>query len=452
MLRIATPWHSKLASRIEELESLLESTGEQAVLNGHKLTSLDRSMAIIEFDPEGNILDANENFLKTFGYSRASIIGKHHSMFVLKSHRTSPEYSSFWSRLKKGEFYSGEFVRLDSRGQQVCLYATYNPIFDEQGRVQRVIKVAIDTTQKKKEINELSSRNDLVERTFAVIQFSLDGTITNANENFLSVMGYSLDEIQGKHHSMFVEARYKHSKEYAEFWNQLRGGKLQSGEFLRIGQGGKEVYIQASYNPVFGMSGEITSIIKFASDITDAVHSRQRTAQVATSVAASVSEMTQTIREISANVTSTATLAKNAESLSDDARMGVENLDEQSRTIGKVVETIRDLAEQTNLLALNATIESARAGDAGRGFAVVASEVKELAKQTAKATQSIEQTVQMIQVSIAGVVTSTENITNSVASVSQNMVVISAAVEEQSVTMKSLADTAKELQQGNTDH
>jgi methyl-accepting chemotaxis protein len=442
MLRIATPWHSKLASRIEELESLLESTGEQAVLNGHKLTSLDRSMAIIEFDPEGNILDANENFLKTFGYSRASIIGKHHSMFVLKSHRTSPEYSSFWSRLKKGEFYSGEFVRLDSRGNQVCLYATYNPIFDEQGRVQRVIKVAIDTTQKKKEINELSSRNDLVERTFAVIQFSLDGTITNANENFLSVMGYSLDEIQGKHHSMFVEARYKHSKEYAEFWNQLRGGKLQSGEFLRIGQGGKEVYIQASYNPV----------LKFASDITDAVHSRQRTAQVATSVAASVSEMTQTIREISANVTSTATLAKNAESLSDDARMGVENLDEQSRTIGKVVETIRDLAEQTNLLALNATIESARAGDAGRGFAVVASEVKELAKQTAKATQSIEQTVQMIQVSIAGVVTSTENITNSVASVSQNMVVISAAVEEQSVTMKSLADTANELQQGNSNH
>jgi methyl-accepting chemotaxis protein len=265
-------------------------------------------------------------------------------------------------------------------------------------------------------------------------------------------MGYSLDEIKGKHHSMFVDARYKHSKEYVEFWNQLRDGKLQSGEFLRIGRGGKEVYIQASYNPVFGLSGEITSVVKFATDITDAVHNRQRTAQVATSVAASVSEMTQTIHEISANVTSTATLAKNAESLSDDARRGVENLDEQSRTIGKVVETIRDLAEQTNLLALNATIESARAGEAGRGFAVVASEVKELAKQTAKATQSIEQTVQMIQVSIAGVVASTENITNSVASVSQNMVVISAAVEEQSVTMKSLADTAKELQQGNIDH
>ncbi|MFN7290534.1 MAG: PAS domain-containing protein, partial [Pirellula sp.] len=244
MLRIATPWHSKLASRVEELESLLESTSEQAVLNGQKLTSLDRSFAIIEFDPEGNILDANENFLKTVGYSRANIIGKHHSMFVLKSHSTSTEYSSFWSRLKKGEFYSGEFVRLDSRGQEVCLYAKYNPIFDEQGRVQRVIKFAIDITQKKKEINELSSKNDLLERTFAVIQFSRDGTITNANENFLSVMGYSLDEIKGKHHSMFVDARYKQSKEYVEFWNQLRGGKLQSGEFLRIGRGGKEVYIQ----------------------------------------------------------------------------------------------------------------------------------------------------------------------------------------------------------------
>ncbi|MCU0713397.1 MAG: methyl-accepting chemotaxis protein [Pirellula sp.] len=156
--------------------------------------------------------------------------------------------------------------------------------------------------------------------------------------------------------------------------------------------------------------------------------------------------MTHTIREISNNVSSTATLAKEAESLSVDARRGVEELDGQSRTIGKVVETIRDLAEQTNLLALNATIESARAGEAGRGFAVVASEVKELAKQTSKATQSIEQTVRLIQDSISAVVSSTENISNSVANVSQNMLVISAAVEEQSVTMRSLTDTAQELQ------
>ncbi|MCU0719930.1 MAG: methyl-accepting chemotaxis protein [Pirellula sp.] len=160
--------------------------------------------------------------------------------------------------------------------------------------------------------------------------------------------------------------------------------------------------------------------------------------------------MTQTIREISSKVTSTAGLARDSEALSNEAREGVQSLDQQSRSIGKVVETIRELADQTNLLALNATIESARAGEAGRGFAVVASEVKELAKQTAKATQSIEQTVLLIQNSISGVVNSTEKISSGVANVSQNMVVISAAVEEQSVTMNSLADTASELQHADS--
>ncbi|XZE19719.1 methyl-accepting chemotaxis protein [Pirellulaceae bacterium SH449] len=403
-------------------------------------------MAIIEFDINGTILSANENFLATVGYSLDEIVGKHHRMFLRSEDARSSEYATFWSKLRSGEFFSGQFLRVNKRGEQVWIQATYNPVFGEDGQVKSIVKFASDVTEQKREWASLTSQLEAVNRCFAVIEFEVDGTIIRANDNFLDTVGYSMSEIQGKHHSMFAEASWRNSPEYSEFWRSLGRGEHHAGEYKRVGKGGKEVYIQASYNPVFGLNGEITSVIKFATNVTEAVVNRKTTTSVAHSVASSVSQMTQTIQEISGNVSSTASLAQDAENLASTAKTTVEQLDEQSRSIGKVVETIRELAEQTNLLALNATIESARAGEAGRGFAVVASEVKELAKQTAKATQSIEQTVQLIQGSIKGVVGSAEQISNSVASVSQNMVVISAAVEEQSVTMRSLADTAQELQ------
>ncbi len=351
-----------------------------------------------------------------------------------------------WARLREGEFLSGEFLRLNKAGEEICLRATYNPIFDSNRRVVGVIKYALNTTEDKRRNIELKGKDELVERVFAVIRFNADGTIVHANKNFLAAVGYRLEEIVGKHHSIFVDPEYRKSSEYREFWDGLRSGSLQSGEFRRIRRDGRDIFIQASYNPVFGLNGEVDSIVKFATDITASVETRKRTASVAHSVASSVSQMTQTIHEISGNVSSTAELAQTAESLAANAKFAVQQLNEQSRLIGKVVETIRELAEQTNLLALNATIESARAGDAGLGFAVVASEVKELAKQTSKATLSIEQTVHAIQDSIKTVVSSADQISTSVASVNYNMSVISAAVEEQSVTMKDLADTASELQ------
>lgn len=433
-------------SQISNLKSLLKLATSGGATKRQTLQALDSSLAVIEFNLDGTIVKANDRFLSAVGYSLDEIVGKHHRIFVSTDEAKSTEYDHFWSKLRRGQNISGEFLRRAKCGSNVSFQATYTPILNSKGLPIGVLKFATDTTESKTRVSELQSKNEMVEQTFAVIQFTTDGIITYANKNFLNTVGYTIEEIRGKHHSMFVDPDYRTSQEYKEFWNILRAGKFHSGEFRRVGRNGREIYIQASYNPIFGLNGEITSIVKFATDITKSVQNRNRSAQVATAVSSSVSEMTQTIRDISNNVSSTATLAKQAESLSVNARQGVEELDEQSRLIGKVVETIRDLADQTNLLALNATIESARAGEAGRGFAVVASEVKELAKQTSKATQSIENTVRLIQDSIASVVSSTEDISNGVANVSQNMTVISAAVEQQSTTMLSLADTAQELQ------
>ncbi len=433
-------------SQLSNLKSLFKLSGNSGATTRQTLQALDKSLAVIEFNLDGTIVKANNKFLSSVGYSLDELVGQHHRIFVSPEEAKSVEYDQFWSKLRRGQTVSGEFLQRAKCGSSVSFQATYTPILNSNGVPIGVLKFATDITENKTRISELQSKNDLVEQTFAVIQFSTDGIITYANKNFLNTVGYAFEEIRGQHHSMFVDPEYRSSQEYKEFWNILRAGRFHSGEFRRVGKNGKEIYIQASYNPIFGLDGEITSIVKFASDITKSVQNRNRSAQVANAVSSSVSEMTQTIRDISNNVSSTATLAKQAESLSVNARQGVEELDEQSRLIGKVVETIRDLADQTNLLALNATIESARAGEAGRGFAVVASEVKELAKQTSKATQSIENTVRLIQDSIASVVSSTEDISNGVANVSQNMTVISAAVEQQSTTMLTLADTAQELQ------
>jgi len=291
----------------------------------------------------------------------------------------------------------------------------------------------------------MRSRIDAMSRSAAVIEFELDGTIVNANENFLSLLGYTLGEVQGKHHSMFVNEAARRSPEYRDFWSKLNRGDFQTGVYNRITKSGREVWIQASYNPMFDANGRISRVVKFASDITAAYESRQQVTVVSDSISDSVSQFSQTITEISSNVNRTTSLSEEAKEIAISTCDAVKNLDQSSRVLGKIVEVIQELADQTNLLALNATIESARAGEAGRGFAVVASAVKDLAKQTAAATKNIESSVRDIQQNIAGVVTSTETISKSVSEVSVNMTTIAAAVEEQSVTMSSISRTADEL-------
>lgn len=227
-----------------------------------------RSQAVISFTTEGEILSANDNFLATMGYLESEVVGHHHRMFVDSDYANSQEYQDFWKKLKSGDVHSGEFCRISKDGEEIWIQATYNPVFDSQGNVDYVIKFATDITQQKHKNADYAGQITAINKSQAVIEFDLEGQILDANENFLAAMGYSLSEIKGQHHSMFVDPAYKLSAEYAAFWQSLRSGEHSEGEFKRLGKGGKEIWIRASYNPILDSNGKPFKVVKFATDVT----------------------------------------------------------------------------------------------------------------------------------------------------------------------------------------
>ena len=230
--------------------------------------ALNRSMAVIEFNMDGTIVRANENFLETMGYELDEVLGQHHSMFMPPDIFNKAEYEAFWEELRSGRFISGAMARRKKNGQMIWLEASYNPILDRNGKPKKVVKLASDITERRVERAMWQSVFRAIEKSQATIEFELDGTIISANQMFLDVMGYTLDEIKGKHHSIFVEPSYRDSKEYKDFWKTLNAGEFNSGEFKRVGKGGKEVWISASYNPVLDPVGRPFKVVKFATDIT----------------------------------------------------------------------------------------------------------------------------------------------------------------------------------------
>jgi methyl-accepting chemotaxis protein len=430
-------------SRIPAVETPAQNDA-QAVLD-----AFSRAQATIEFTPQGEIIDANENFLSVLGYTLGEIRGQHHRIFIDQAETKTPAYQQFWNDLARGKFNAGEFKRITKSGQEVWISASYNPVLDESGRVTKVVKIASDITATKQSALEQAALIDALSRSQAMIEFQPDGVIVKANDNFLTTLGYTADEVRGKHHRIFCDPTYTASGEYASFWNRLRQGEFFAGRFQRFGKGGREVWLLASYNPVLNTAGQVVRVVKLASDITKEVQAEQsnkKEAQaVGHSVATSTTEMAATIEEISKSVARTATLAQQAENHAQTSTSATDALQESSRAIGKVVGVIQELADQTNLLALNATIEAARAGENGRSFAVVANEVKELASETSNATQNIEQSVKEIQSRIAEVSESIRLITESVTEVSGNTNTVAAAIEEQSITMSELSKTAEGL-------
>ncbi|MCO4798809.1 MAG: PAS domain S-box protein [Colwelliaceae bacterium] len=233
-----------------------------------QIEAISKAQAVIEFNMDGTIITANENFLSTLGYSLEEVVGQHHSMFVEPDFKTSVEYKHFWESLNRGEYENKEYKRLGKGGKEVWIQASYNPILDLNGKPFKVVKFATDVTEQKLANANYSGQISAISKSQAVIEFNLDGTIITANDNFLSALGYTLNEIEGQHHSMFVEPAYKSSMEYQQFWQKLNRGEFDTGEYLRIGKGGREVWIQASYNPILDLNGDTIKVVKYATDIT----------------------------------------------------------------------------------------------------------------------------------------------------------------------------------------
>ncbi|KOP58423.1 chemotaxis protein [Pseudomonas coronafaciens pv. porri] len=372
-----------------------ELTAMKAEVDGLKglTNALEKSMAVVELGLDGKVLRANDKFLATMGYRAEELITKTHRDFCDPTLLRSREYADLWTSLKAGKFISGTFKRLNKNGHSVWLEASYNPVVDAQGNVFKVVKYALDVTERVMLENETNSKLAAVDRAMAICEFEPNGNVITANNNFLNVMGYALAEIKGKHHRSFCEPTLANSPEYSEFWRKLNHGEFIGDQFKRLGKHGRVVWLEATYNPVFDVDGKLYKIVKFASDITHRVEKQEADAHGA-SRAYHISAETEKVAEQGTLVIQETAreMRQIAENIGASAKL-VSQLGERSEQITAIVNTIRGIADQTNLLALNAAIEAARAGDQGRGFAVVADEVRQLAGRTSGSTAEIAEMI-----------------------------------------------------------
>lgn len=414
----------------------------RSMTDASKIAAISRAQAVIEFKPDGTIVTANENFCKSLGYSLAEIQGKHHSLFVAPAERDSAAYREFWAKLNRGDYQAGEFKRIGKGGAEVWILASYNPLLDESGKPYGVVKFATDVTAEKLNNADLAGQIAAIDKAQAVIEFNMDGTIITANTNFLGTLGYSLAEIKGKHHSMFVEPSERDGAAYREFWAALNRGQYQAAEYKRIGKGGKEVYIQASYNPILDLNGKPFKVVKYATETTKQVLARmgnERVRGMMESVAAGSEELNASVREISEAMTKSRETAMSAVDQVASADAQAQRLTEAAQAMSGIVELINNITGQINLLALNATIESARAGEAGRGFAVVASEVKSLANQAKQATDKIGHEIGSLNGISGDVVHALGSIKQAINNVSEYVTSTAAAIEEQSTVTNEMS-------------
>ena len=370
------------------------------------LSALDKSLAIIEFDPGGTILWANDCFCKVVGYAPAEIIGKHHSMFVDPEYAKTADYRDFWLKLGRGEFDQQEYRRVAKGGRQVWIQASYNPVINGRGKVVRVVKVATDTTASHQKNAAFEAKLAAISRVQGVIEFTPTGEIMDANENFLAVVGYRLDEVKGKHHRMFVDDDLAQSADYQNFWRKLNSGEFVSAEFRRIGKGKREVWIQASYNPIFDLDNKVTSIVKFASDITGRVRAISKVAGGMAALAdnnleyrlneefepafeplrldynTSVNRLQAAMRKVASSSTTMAVGTEEIAHSSDDMSRRIEqqaaSLEQTAAALDEITATVRRSAEcalEAALAASGARTGTERSGAVMSQAAVVMGEI-----------------------------------------------------------------------------
>ncbi|HTP69522.1 MAG TPA: methyl-accepting chemotaxis protein [Dongiaceae bacterium] len=669
--------HHKSAVAVleEQPESAIEQEKRDDCAN--QIAAVCKSREVVEFDMNGTILNANDRFLRLMGYTLEEIKGRKHSMFLAPSEADSYEYREFWAKLNRGEYQAAEFKRFGKGGKEVWLAGIYNPVIGRDGKAYKVVKFATEITRQKLQSADYEGQIAAIHKAQAVIEFSMDGTVLTANQKFLNALGYTLEEIQGRHHSIFVDEQYRQSSEYKEFWATLNRGEYQAAQYKRIGKGGKEVWIEASYNPILDLSGKPFKVVKYATDVTEqkqalnamladaamlskaAVEGRlstradaskhhgdyrkvvegvnatldavigplnvaadyvdkiskgiipakisdnyngdfntlknnlntcidavnalvgdanmlakaavegklstradatnhggdfrkivegvnhtldavigplrevaetigrlaggDLTAKISTryagdfealseavnrlssqvhaailqiadttnslvssaeeltgtsqqmsanaeetssqanvvsaaseevnknlqTVATATEEMSASIKDIAKNASDAAKVSNSAVSVAQKTNHTITKLGQSSAEIGEVIKVITSIAQQTNLLALNATIEAARAGEAGKGFAVVANEVKELAKETAKATEDISRKIETIQTDTKESVDAIGTISSIINQINDISTTIASAVEEQNATTNEMTRNVSDAARGS---
>ncbi|HYQ52037.1 MAG TPA: PAS domain-containing methyl-accepting chemotaxis protein [Pseudomonas sp.] len=380
-------FNSKLKKEIQRLR-------EELLCVEQVKRSLDSEMLVLQLDPQGRIEEVNGNFEKEMLYRAEQLIGRNIEEIVPAHVKQLDFYQRMRSAISRGEHLNGAFRLLRGNGEEAWLRSILQPVKTSDGRIKHFSMHSSDLTRTIETSREHESLINALMRSTAVIEFNLEGQVLTANDRFLQTVGYSLEQVRGKHHRIFCEPEEANSTAYQAFWDKLRRGEYVADRFKRVDAHGRTIWLEASYNPIFDAHDVLYKVVKFATVITEQVNQEQAVAQAADIAYNTSLDTDSSARKATDVVTQTVEVMRGLEGSMQDAAEGIQALDKQSKVIGAIIKTISDIAGQTNLLALNAAIEAARAGEQGRGFAVVADEVRQLASRTSSATEEIAKVVQ----------------------------------------------------------